>query len=424
MTRELPINKVNNSSQDFTLWPARPENAVADLVVVISHNGKNKLHIMMHGPEIDRRFPGEHYADLKIRASETRSLASWLRSEWDTLVWQQDTSGVRSFPFADNIDLRKRPDVLSEVASLSGHGAHVLNRLLRGKDAALISFGITLRKILQGEGLRIRFHSAIYVPWSMLALHSSVSDDPFKRFLGYRHQIEQTQGTYQQLRRCDHAELNSSLNRDDIDPLLVRPQAVEKLRNLMLRASTLSERSRRSRLLDDLKNPIFDEDLMYFWCHGVFVPADAEPPRFAIQLSDRPGYIDAHLIDEGRSEAERIALRDGTKPLFHPFVMINACGAGQVAASVELIHLGKAMIEKGAHGVLGPQIRMPVEFASAYALHFLSRYLKDGSSAGYIVYQLGREYANVYRNPLGLAYSLHCGLDSHINPHRPKGNGL
>lgn len=127
--------------------------------------------------------------------------------------------------------------------------------------------------------------------------------------------------------------------------------------------------------------------------------------QLAVRLSDdRP--IDADLV---RRHRERH--RDLPDATFNPFVLLNACHTGQAAAA-ELEHLGQALVELGADGVLGPQIEIPQVFASEYALAFLDLYLAGGRTAGEITRELVRRFTRDYRNPLALTYSLHCGIDS------------
>ncbi|MEK8172413.1 hypothetical protein NKH77_33795 [Streptomyces sp. M19] len=73
------------------------------------------------------------------------------------------------------------------------------------------------------------------------------------------------------------------------------------------------------------------------------------------------------------------------------------------------------LIEHGAQGVLGPQIAMPQLFAAEYALEFVTRYLRGAATAGQITHELARHFAARYRNPLGLAYGLHCGMDARLD---------
>jgi hypothetical protein len=91
---------------------------------------------------------------------------------------------------------------------------------------------------------------------------------------------------------------------------------------------------------------------------------------------------------------------------------------GQAAASPELEHLGRALVDMGACGVLGPQIEIPQLFAAEYAYAFLDLYLDGDRTAGEIVISLVHHFAHDFANPLALAYALHCGIDSRLETSR------
>jgi hypothetical protein len=73
--------------------------------------------------------------------------------------------------------------------------------------------------------------------------------------------------------------------------------------------------------------------------------------------------------------------------------------------------LGKKMLDKGANCMIGPQIDMPVLFGAEYAQRLFERFLNPGQRLGDAVRALAREFADRYRNPLGLTYSLYRGVD-------------
>ncbi|MFE6867201.1 NB-ARC domain-containing protein [Kitasatospora sp. NPDC057692] len=151
--------------------------------------------------------------------------------------------------------------------------------------------------------------------------------------------------------------------------------------------------------------PLVTAVIMYFWCHGQFVSTGAAYAQLTVRLSD-PMHIDAELVRRLREDHQ-----DVPEALFRPFVLLNACFAGQ-SAEAELEHLGRALVELGASGVLGPQIEIPQVFGAEYAFAFLDLYLAGQATAGEITWRLARDFADVHRNPLALTYSLHCGIDS------------
>ncbi len=168
---------------------------------------------------------------------------------------------------------------------------------------------------------------------------------------------------------------------------------------VLAKGTRFVERTTRGELVDALDQEDLCEQVMYFWCHGHYVPNGAQPASLALRLTDRK-TIDAQTV------------RDLS--LIHiPFVVLNACHAG-VPEGGDHKFLSVALIEAGARGVLGPQIEMPQMFAAEYALEFLSRYLHGTGTAGDIAHAVARHFADVLRNPLGFAYTLHSGMDTRL----------
>jgi hypothetical protein len=94
--------------------------------------------------------------------------------------------------------------------------------------------------------------------------------------------------------------------------------------------------------------------------------------------------------------------------------LLNSCYAGRLAETAEIEHLGIALINGGAGGVLGPQTEVPEIFGAYYALKFFERYFECPNTAGDVVHELAHEFAENERNPLALTYTLHMGMDSRM----------
>lgn len=148
---------------------------------------------------------------------------------------------------------------------------------------------------------------------------------------------------------------------------------------------------------------------MYFWCHGQFRTEGADTPVLVLRLSDGRD-IDAQTV------LARRTISAGALLCRRPLVLLNACYAG-LTGGTELAHLGGALIRAGAAGVLGPQIEMPQVFAAEYALEYVTRYMGGQETAGGIAHHLARYFADEHHNPLGLAYTLHCGMDNRLERH-------
>jgi hypothetical protein len=401
----------------------------------------------MSGPALQALRIGEHRADLAASPHGIRAAAARLRGRWkEVLVDHQPVDGQgraligRQRPYASSADLSGEPeeDLRKVLTELTRSGASLLfNDLLGGDDRPTVWFRTYLSDVLsRNEGLRIRFDSdVLHLPWPMLCLEPEDSqslDGLFARFLGHRHQIEHTGDAYpsfayRPLRRAANsrswfaqwrksegsrflrwwnreAQAAVSLNHDPQVGVKTRAREVAAV---LAEGTRYAERTTYDDLVRALEQQDLDEQLMYFWCHAEFVSNVSEPPRLAIKLSDGQ-FFDGHTVRELRAP-----YRELPTP-FRPFVILNTCYGGVPAGDGDRAFLGRRLIEYGAQGVLGPQIEMPQAFAAEYALEFITRFLRGKDTAGKISHDLARQFAAKYRNPLGCAYALHCGMDARM----------
>ncbi|MEV7197744.1 CHAT domain-containing protein [Streptomyces sp. NPDC093510] len=423
MSKELVADVIQNPSLDFTALPPRqrrPESPARtkeplDLVVMLRQHDK-LLHISAIIP--GRRTPknGTAHAYLTVTADDILQKAARLRTVWrDRLVRHQlcDADGMPlgAHPFSDTVDLSAHAKPSQRLTDdLADEGQHLLEELLAGAGEQISSFRAFLMNVLASEeGLRITFDSDLHLPWPMLAVELSGGADPRHGFLGYRHQVEQTGASaYPAAAPASAIDRHLPATSLNTDSTLDNVGRAADVRKLLEERSQLTVRTESETLLDDLAAPLLTDDVMYFWCHGAFVDNGSPHPHLAVRLSDeRP--IDGDLVLRMRRRH-----RGSADALFHPFVLLNACHTGQTAPGPGLKHLGGVLVNLGADGVLGPQIEIPQLFASEYALAFLDRYLGGDSTAGEIAMALAREYTDDFHNPLALAYSLYCGIDSRL----------
>ncbi|MDX3673333.1 CHAT domain-containing protein [Streptomyces europaeiscabiei] len=429
MSTHLPVRVVQDPSSGFRYLP-HLATVEPDLRVSFDILDGGRLQARMSGPALPSLRGGEHKAVLSASPVEVRSAAARLCRRWKQIFVDyqpKDAEGRpqsdRRRPYAAAADLRdeSEAELVAIVSQLVRSGASVLfDMLFGGGDERVEIFRSYLAMMLAGEGLRIRFDSHdLHLPWPMLCLRpqhladaplsagTSELDALFSLFLGHRHQIEHTGDAYQRLWLPvpEPGPVAVSLNHDTRIGLKTCASAV---------AFTLGEgtrceiRTTYDDLVRDLGKAHFDEQLMYFWGHGGFEPNGSEAAQLVIRLSDEIPF-DGHTVREVRSEHRRT----GT---FHPFVLLNACQAGHAAGDADRAFLGRVLVEHGAQGVLGPQIDMPQAFAAEYAREFVRRFLRGGpdDTAGRIAYDLSRHFTAEFRNPLGFAYALHCGMDARV----------
>ncbi|MBV6700099.1 CHAT domain-containing protein [Kitasatospora aureofaciens] len=412
MPRDLLVEIQQNPSADYTRLPRQggpKDPPPLDLVVSLRRHRDDSLQISAFRPGERTPRTRPNRADLDISGTKLLARAARLRTIWrDRLVRYaavDDLGLPADYPFASTADVSHlAPVAENRVAELAEEGRYFLETMLDGTDRELTLFRAFLTRTLTEDGpLRVSFDSDLHLPWPMLAVDGGRAD-PWTDFLGHRHQVEQTGTAYPPIQPPYPARTRpvTSLNTDDTLELIGRAPEVRKL---LEDRSRLTVRTESARLLEALSTAVLDEDVMYFWCHGQFVDNGSAYEQLAVRLSD-DRHIDADLVRRHRRRH-----LDAPDALFRPFVLLNACHTGQSAAA-ELEHLGRALVDLGADGVLGPQIEIPQEFAAEYAFAFLDLYLTGEFTAGEITQALVRRFAREYCNPLALTYSLHCGIDS------------
>ncbi|MGJ5890345.1 CHAT domain-containing protein [Streptomyces niveiscabiei] len=416
MTRQLAFDMLGDSSGGFARPPVRHAGP-PELRVYLHRNGPDGLRVRAHFPDpADPDADPWHRADLEIPAEKLLDHGKRLRTIWyDKVVRHESTEPgpgqrVGGHPFADSADLTRlgaATDAL--IRTLAEEGFDVLDVMLDGNGYDLCRFREFLLGALAGDRtLRISFESEWQLPWPMLAVDPALCASPWEAFLGHRHQVEQTDRGYP----WNHAPLGlrekatTSLNKDDTLDKVGRAQEVHELLD---QRSWLVVRSESRQLLEALSQSVLHEDVMYFWCHGSFVNAGAASQFLTIRLSDTDS-IDGTLVSrKRRSYVRNPAAR------FRPFVLLNACHSAETADAGHLEHLGQKLIDLGATGILAPQIEMPQLFATEYAYAFLDQYLMGRHAAGEIGQSLVRRFAREFHNPLALAYSLNCGINSRLD---------
>lgn len=420
MPQELTVEIVRNPSSGYTV--PLPQTAQdpgddrhRDLRIMLRHPERDGLTITACASWLPAR---ERWLSARLETTPEILLgkAGALRSEWKRL-FVEHTSGipgprtrVGGRPLSEQADLTHHsPLVETLVKSLAEEGFDVLDVMLDGVNPGLSHFrAFLLGSLAEEKNLRISFDSDFPLPWPMLAIDPSLCDDPWDAFLGHRHQVEQTSPAYSWVEQVALEPRQRAVTSLNTDTTLDKVGRASDVRDLLDNRSQLTVRTRAQDLLKALDNAVLPEDLMYFWCHGTFMDEGTPHRRLVIKLSD------ADPIDSAKVRRRRRRLQ-GMPQRFRPFVLLNACHAGQAAVGPHVEHLGAALIDLGADGVLGPQIEIPEVFASEYAYAFLEMYLEGRHTAGEISQMLVRTFAEKFHNPLALTYSLHCGLHSRLD---------
>ncbi|WP_437064290.1 hypothetical protein [Streptomyces sp. enrichment culture] len=428
------MTAAQDPSRGYRLLPAPPVCGPRQLTVTIRrpHGAVNATIMMWSDDSKILAQPRTHSyeAELAAKVEDIAGLAAQLLSRWQEFVEYQPVGRehrpLEVAPHTNLTDLSRRPraELLAQVTDLARAGAHLLKQLLAGSDPELVRLRRHLLGVLERQDLRIRFDSDLDIPWPMLALDTGraltggrLTADPFSLFLGWRHQIETAKKSYltDYWYVSQRTEPVSSLNADED---LMSVAGAAEVQALLDERTDLTERWFRSDLLEDLALQDLDEDIMYFFCHGQYT-AQGDRTWLSLSLSDAPKF-NATMLDQYRAPHTEANAEDAEVIFFHPLVLLNVCFAG-APATVGFADLAGTFIKHGALGVLAPQIAMPRVVGAEFALQFLTRYICGGKTAGAALLKTVRWFTKNYRNPLPLAYSLFCGLDSRLAPVARKG---
>ncbi|WP_306316806.1 MULTISPECIES: CHAT domain-containing protein [unclassified Streptomyces] len=429
MPTRLAVRTVDTTGDGFANLPEEPTHRPRDLTVRIDRCGSG-FRVLLFGRAVETTPYGTHEAVLEKSQAQVEQLADDMRRVWFERFIGYESAPDR-FPYSDGVNLTDvevdEGELARAIGALHAVGYKCLMGLLEGAAPSMVRLRGQLVDVLRKDGLLIRFESRdVYFPWPMLCLPPRPEEPPvdggrppFDRFLGYRHQIEQTSclepppgpppGPSPVTPVPEASDrVRASLHTDGLDDLLSAPTAAAEVARLLSDVTRLTVRSSSEDLFADMVSPEFADELMYFWCHGQFGSPgpDGTPPAMTIKLTDE------HLIDAQDIGSRMTLAREGGPFASAPFVFLNACHLGQLSSG-QVHHIGMALLRHGATGVLGPQAPVPVAFAAEYALRFLKTYL-DGARAGDVMQELTRAFADTYSNPLGLLYSLHSGLDSKL----------
>ncbi|TVZ79068.1 hypothetical protein [Streptomyces sp. BK340] len=329
-----PIDLVadQDPSRSYRLLPAPPACAPRELTVTLRKAPRDSLQISMWSETglMPQPRGGSHHALLTIDADRLDKLSARLISRWQRFVQftpMSETNRPREKdPYKRHADLSGRPksEVLAQVTDLVREGGYLLTELLAGEDedGGLPRFRSHLLQALKYQNLRIRFDSPdVGVPWPMLAVGSEslladgrLTDDPFRLFLGYRHQIEATAGAHPDfwwVANRGHAVGSANLD-DDLKNVPLAEDVLGLLRNRL----KLTERRFSHDLLPELARPVLDEDLMYFFCHGAYEEQGGHTWH-ALRLSDDMP-IDEELVNSFRKPYSRAHRRPLVCPACPP----------------------------------------------------------------------------------------------------------
>lgn len=345
---------------------------------------------------------------LRTQAAVDAAVMSCYDS-WDRNVLKRKVGSRR--PFVDGWDLSSLDTqvVGHTMRALAQAGNTLFQNLFSTGDAGLHEISGRLLAVMRSGPRVVAFHSdELLAPWWLIYTgdpEHAASEWATAGFWGYSHLIEHQ---FSRVRNSnaiyvDESGPRTSLN---VDPRIDRRgrQFVAPVRGLLTeRVGACDERTEKLGLAVAMRADDFNDQLMYFGCHGHVVPAGANGFQGELRLSDDEPI----RSDDIRAWLVKAPIQS------NPAILVNACRGGQIASPFYMT-FARELLELGANCLVGPQVDVPIAFATEFAIRLLSEFLKPETRLGPLLQGLVREFMDRYQNPLGLSYSLYRGLDTHF----------
>ena len=399
----------------------REQGAARDLVLFL-HEEQGKLRFIVQG-SVNELDNGEVWrGDLAIDKHRLHGEIQRCRNVWRNAVIMHKEGS--QFLFQKQWDLSAHGEVVDKaIAQVAVAGRVLFDHLFFPKDVP-VDFNPKHLERLNRIGemfeqrvenpLRMRVTSDVaYVPWNLLYAGPIVDwidgkGTTVRGFWGYQHEIEHTPGEAStKLRFALEPPVGVSMHLDEgIDKQFGVPCNADVI--AMFKAFEevdVHAHNQRKELATLLSKPALDQRVFYFCCHATGVGEDT-----VVDKSD--AFL--KLTDKTPIRAADMAQwLTNTTFSARPIVFLNACQTGQMNF---IFHQGFApvFLRCGAGSVVGTQTEIPPLFASRFAQQFFCAFLSGQGRVGDILFRLRRRYADEYRNPLALLYSVYHGADVYM----------
>ena len=343
-----------------------------------------------------------------------------LRDAWEEAVFDGLTSSANFDDIALDVDSRSR-DVLKRhnrallevsMPNLADKGRELYEFIFRSNsDQGARVIGERLHRALTSRRQVIAIHSEdLFLPWWLLHTSLSTADtleDLVDGFWGYRHKVVHSFKSSEEYTSCLRpteaspkvkvgANVDTRLDKEFGYPF------VEDVIEYLDSVSDLVVRRKKSELSLAFTSGSFSDQLAYFGCH-------ARDPH----LEAAPGLMleDGELIR--RADFRRwLGKSAGDQQTVY---LVNSCGAGQLQGLM-FDSFGVELMKRGANALVAPVIDVPPIFAGKYALRFLRSTFEQRLRLGDSLHSIARSLLAEQWNPLGLAYGIYRGFDTHFGP--------
>jgi hypothetical protein len=390
---------------------------------MLGESGELGYEVHLFGHAIPEDGGGQYVGKLKLPRQHLRMYIQRLRELWrDRLVsFCPDRYGDRDhpdyLPFSA-LDFRASPhlsDLDPIMRELAREGYKLYDLIFSQGDRILREIGRLLSAALRKEEQVVSIQSDdLFAPWWMLYLPVDGDDDPedesfkwqYSGFLGHRHLLEHNfrrdPDFKSELPVGSTIKVGMYVDRN-LDLAYPLSPPVSLVKNVFDENDRCSVELRFSGT--ELRRDIVSKapnSVLYFCCHAV-VTGDGDHADAYFELTDRDRVTSSDLARWLAKEALPA----------QPVVFMNACEGGQMS-SLFYPSFSRILTDNGANCLVGPQMDIPVAFARWYAKEFFERLLTGGRTVGFVFHDLAVDMVERYGNPLGLAFSLFRGMNTHF----------
>jgi hypothetical protein len=414
----LKITLAIGTGETYSLRP-EPSGRNIDAVIGLGTRDITLVIQPAAGGGFDCIVIGATHASGRLPIGQAE-LAAAIRTARRAIMRVVNTRDGGKYPFQESVDIEpaQRDGALRTLAEA---GYLLFRAIFFGPAADAQSHVIgnwLLREANGTRQLKVQIVARDFpVPWAMLYLTEAWDDTTIdsRRFLGMRHVIEQIPSqmnlstSNEKIGRSDSL-LPISLTFNGAIDAQMQANHVSRQNEYWdgaatraARPLTCTRRTGKADFIAALRSPNFHDEIIYLFCHAESVGLENAGGPAASWLS---------LADGERVTLSDLRLRaPEALPLCgNPLVFINACESAELSPEFYDGFVPYFM-SKGARGVIGTECKTPAQFAVDWSIEFFDRFL-NGKPLGEVVLELRQMFYEVYGNPLGLIYAVHCDGDT------------
>lgn len=346
---------------------------------------------------------------IKMTDKEVAKLVEDARRDFHNHILNKQFHGERIY----QLESTTIPEEVHQEAlhSLAQIGSRLYKKLFYdGRSEDVRAMGNLLRNKMRTDQFYISIIADEFVfPWAWLFIGETQGEIQPEDFWGFKHFIACVpEFSLSMARQFDHQiTVDNYLHLGfvySVNPAAKpeRQKMIQRQRQVFqqLPIIMISDYVHRQELFTLLSTPDAAPHILYFYCHAVsHIEGDLSGALGSwFDLSD--GEVTLNDLDRLPS----VNLNQA------PLVFLNSCGSARLQpyGSDGFVPY---MIRRGARGVLGTEIDIPIYFSAEFGQELLRRLVSERATLGEIILALRREYCYERRNLLGLLYTLYSSND-------------